>query len=268
MKTRIILISIAAALSGCGEEVEPKSLVDDLTILAVRADPPETAPGGTVTLDALVADPAGAGRPVELSWFLCAVDPTVGTSSCVEEANLTPIGVGGSIAVAVTADALEQVPAELRARGIDVFVAMKARAGDEESNVAIKRVRISESATPNANPSLETFDLEGVATVASNGAFLVEPGSEIEIYARVADGSHQEYVDDAGGSRVEEMRFAWFLTAGLFENDITWEDEEGAARTTWTAPADGTTATLWVVLRDGRGGVDWRTLVVETDESA
>src|SRR5688500_5770984 len=97
MKTRIILITGSLFLAACGDEVEPKSLVHDLTIIGVRAEPPEIAPGATTTLDALIGDPNGAGRPVEMSWYLCQIDPALGTSSCDDETRLTQIGAGPTL---------------------------------------------------------------------------------------------------------------------------------------------------------------------------
>lgn len=70
-------------------------------------------------------------------------------------------------------------------------------------------------------------------------------------------------------SRGEAMRVSWFSTAGSFESDHTGRSEEEMGHTdsdnAWTAPSEAGTVHLWVVLRDSRGGIDWRsyTLVVE-----
>ena len=86
-------VLIAGLFAGCaGEMLET---VSKLRILAVRAEPPDLAPGETVTLDALVVDPrhdrciepvgAGSGAPADctspavvgsptLYWELCLFD--------------------------------------------------------------------------------------------------------------------------------------------------------------------------------------------------
>ncbi len=85
-----------ALFVGCnGNMLEQQSTVSKLRVLAMRAEPPDLAPGETVTLDALVVDPrhdrctefgaAGSGSPADclspevvgpptLHWELCLFD--------------------------------------------------------------------------------------------------------------------------------------------------------------------------------------------------
>jgi hypothetical protein len=74
------------------------------------------------------------------------------------------------------------------------------------------------------------------------------------------------YLDPARRSLVdrhESMRVSWFTTAGEFTDDHTGRLESEFDTTfsdnTWTAPAEPGPAFIWVVLRDDRGGVDWKT---------
>lgn len=64
----------------------------------------------------------------------------------------------------------------------------------------------------------------------------------------------------------ESLRISWFSTAGHFER-AREKSEEGAegARNVWTAPESGE-HTVWVVLRDDRGGVDWRAIAVSISQ--
>jgi len=63
-------------------------------------------------------------------------------------------------------------------------------------------------------------------------------------------------------SRHEAMRVSWFATAGTFDNDHTGQSEANHTLTSsengWTAPKEAGPAFIWVVLRDDRGGVDWK----------
>lgn len=67
--------------------------------------------------------------------------------------------------------------------------------------------------------------------------------------------------------RREAMRVSWFTTAGTMDKDHTGNLEADAAQTTsdniWTTPAQAGSVFLWVVLRDDRGGVDWRSFKVD-----
>lgn len=60
--------------------------------------------------------------------------------------------------------------------------------------------------------------------------------------------------------RRESMRVAWYQTRGAYADERTGIDADAGAtssRNTWTAP-DAGSVTLWVVLRDERGGVAYR----------
>jgi len=63
-------------------------------------------------------------------------------------------------------------------------------------------------------------------------------------------------------SRREAMRVSWYATAGAFADDRTGRTEQEASLAstdnTWTAPTDARAVTLWVVLRDNRGGLGWK----------
>ena len=65
--------------------------------------------------------------------------------------------------------------------------------------------------------------------------------------------------------RRESMRVSWFSTAGTFDADRTGRTEaETETRTAngWLAPPAPGPATIWIVLRDSRGGVDFATYPV------
>jgi len=64
-----LILALAAGLGGCLEELPAPHFIDDLRVLAIRADPPEVGPGASVTLEALVVDPED--RPITLTWSYC-----------------------------------------------------------------------------------------------------------------------------------------------------------------------------------------------------
>lgn len=68
--------AVAMLAPGCLETLPEPWLIDDLRVLAVRAEPPEVQPGQSVTLDALVVDPLN--RPLTLTWYAC-IAPDLGT---------------------------------------------------------------------------------------------------------------------------------------------------------------------------------------------
>ena len=61
----------------------------------------------------------------------------------------------------------------------------------------------------------------------------------------------------------EHLRVAWFATGGTFEQERT--DSTGDANETenvWIAPSASSTVTVWLVLRDDRGGTSWQHAIV------
>jgi hypothetical protein len=67
-------------------------------------------------------------------------------------------------------------------------------------------------------------------------------------------------------ARREAVGVAWFATAGAFDNDRTGRSGDDPATTSdngWQAPQAPTQVTLWVVLRDERGGVGWQQYAVD-----
>jgi len=69
--------------------------------------------------------------------------------------------------------------------------------------------------------------------------------------------------------RREGMRVSWYSNVGTFDHDRTGRPENQAAspytNNSWTAPSGTADARLWVVLRDDRGGVAFRSLSVHVE---
>ena len=67
-------------------------------------------------------------------------------------------------------------------------------------------------------------------------------------------------ITEALVERRETMRLAWFATAGTIASDRTGREATDAttfSENTWTAPDTAGPVSLWIVLRDDRGGVGW-----------
>jgi hypothetical protein len=77
----------------------------------------------------------------------------------------------------------------------------------------------------------------------------------------VFDPASRSVVDQREGIKV-----AWFATDGSFDIDSTGRDAADPEPTSdngWTAPDRAAHVTLWVVLRDDRGGVGWAEYVFD-----
>jgi hypothetical protein len=73
---------------------------------------------------------------------------------------------------------------------------------------------------------------------------------------------YYDLVSRALVDRREAMRLSWYSNRGEFRDDRTGRGEGEADQpgneNIWTAPGTPTSATIWLVLRDNRGGVTWR----------
>lgn len=196
MKIGVLAMS-AVLLAGCAEDPEERALVNQLKVLGMRADFPETQPGTTVTLDALVADPLGGGRGITRAWSICDVDQAEGTASCAEPERLTSLGAADTATLEIPADALAALPEAQQISGIEIAVVLTITAG-AETDTAIKRVRVSTSATPNRNPAFRELTIAGVVESPT----IVQAGSEVEVVAAADATSLESYVDEIGQPQV------------------------------------------------------------------
>lgn len=69
--------------------------------------------------------------------------------------------------------------------------------------------------------------------------------------------------------RRESLRISWFATAGRFDHERTGLGELApdllSSENGWTAPEESRDVLLWVVIRDDRGGVGWRSYRIRVE---
>lgn len=99
----LVIATLGLSHAACLESLPSPSRVDDLRVLAIRAEPPEVPPGASVALDALVVDPQA--RPLRYAWYACVVPEQGrgffggGTETSTSGGNGTPLSddpYGGS----------------------------------------------------------------------------------------------------------------------------------------------------------------------------
>jgi hypothetical protein len=123
---------------------------------------------------------------------------------------------------------------------------------------------------PNVAPGIEhtdVVDASGTTPFESvDGtvqAVRVSAGAFVQIEAVLAPGSAETFAYyDATTETVvdqqESLHMSWFVTDGTFEHDrtgIAAGDSSASTSNRWTAPARPGMVSLWLVLRDSRGGV-------------
>lgn len=131
---------------------------------------------------------------------------------------------------------------------------------------------------PNQNPAIAAVSrVEGDQVTAVGESVTVSAGARVRFrvsWARCDDESSctgaERYVTLDLGSRAlvtqrEEIRASWYATDGRFDEPRTGRSSSDPATETdngFVAPSRAGAVKVWVVLRDDRGGVDWRALAV------
>lgn len=132
----------------------------------------------------------------------------------------------------------------------------------------------------NVSPRISDLAIAGDASTesAADRIVTVNVGAELELTAgwracaigESCDGAeHYPRFDPIALEIVESreaLSLAWYATAGTFADNRTGRSDDDVTRRStnvWTAPDDPGRVTLWIVIRDDRGGTSWRTLFVD-----
>jgi len=269
----ILLIPCAAA---CTPDFAAPSDVTDLRVLAVRAEPPEAqyddAGVDPVQLSILAVDPRSQA-PMQVSAQLCA--PT-DSRRCDEGQPIIDVPDAGlSTALALPSGFLlsaAQLDDLDGFGGIRVQYSFSIENGDVGGPVHGSKLLLfsPRGGVPNRNPAVTGIRLTRDGIPYGDGDPL--PGDTIELPSGVEIGllpliptdiCEQYVTTDFRGNQVtliEQPRYNFFVTPGA-EIGVDTADEpldgvpppDGLSRIT----AHSGEGTLWIVVRDGRGGESW-----------
>jgi len=282
---------------GCQPHFEERaSTITEPRILAVRADPPESAGGDSVTYEALVASPEGTITTGPMHWAFCAAPKPLSENDSVSAACLgdavRPINDEEPIITATTPmDACELFgpdtpPGDFRPRDADdtggyyqplrletlgqtafAFERITCNLANAPLDVAVE---FTKQYVPNKNPQL--LPLRAIVNGESKELDALPAGRDVqfEVAWNVEDAQTYSVFDRKTQTllhRREALRAFWYATRGVFVNDVTGRaenDEELTAANVWQAPDEPADVTLWIVLRDSRGGMDFREYSIAT----
>ena len=290
-KTAVTLLLLLAT-AGCSPDFEKFWEVTDLRVLAMQASPPEvlflsppqTFP--TVKVTALVADPNAADATV--NWELWACTPEKKT--CAEAAMKVKVTGGTSARDKIAADFVlsqELYKAALNKDtfkgfgGLPIKLELRVKRGAFAAN-AIKRVvygyALPAGKWPNNNPSITEVKVDGEDMPA---AWEVEVGETVTLLPKTPTWDKETYEvltfkgvtpECLGGTATgcsrtleEYLTYSYFATSGKISNANTGgkpkpfvtDKKVDNVSTDWTPEAGVKQATIWVVVRDDRGGAAW-----------
>jgi len=274
--------------SACGPTVVPQSEIHGTRVLAVRADPPELV---------LLAD-AGLPAPVRFTSLAVTADggtPAVTFALCLPGNPYDPTfqcpGVDG---VTLPDDTLDVGSAEIQAllrglpggelpdSGLPVtepgvvqiaigYFASNGGTGPGDTERGVYRLGVRFAGNPNHNPELLDVALPDGGPLA--GA-LFPVGVEVQLTPHIPEGGVdpawpavgldagiETYPSLDGGVLYENFNYSWYASmpevVDFRSREPTPDDTAETPYTRFRAK-DAGPVTFYVVLRDGRGGTDWK----------
>jgi hypothetical protein len=284
---RFVFTAALAAAWACTPSFEGQEIVRDLRILAVQADPPEAAidlsTGKTapVQVRVLSVDPAPRG-PLAADGSLCF--PT--DSGRCDEVQSVPIGPAQMVADEGPSWILQVPPAIAQAAvqdddlkgfgGVRVQLSVSISDGDPQGPVFAEKVLLFSppGGSVNHNPSIASLELTNdgapAGTVLPGDLPSFAVGVPIGILPRLSqgEGGAETYTTvDLQGNPVtltEAPRYSFFTLLGADLDTATGDEPlpgtkppKGLVRLT---PLQRGPGRLWIVVRDGRGGIGWLAL--------
>jgi hypothetical protein len=173
-------------------------------------------------------------------------------------------GVVGQILAVVIGDVVDPTATNEQLR--DLFTKIEHQ--EIASVYALTRVSVTERTALNHNPHLDSLAMDGM--VLPTGATLqVEAGQQVKLH--VSGGDRETYsliTPDGTLTNTETLVGAWYSSAGRFDEARFTLDTD--PDTTFTAPGspdipedpvpDKRGGTIWLVLRDDRGGQAFSTI--------
>ncbi len=253
---RIALLAIALFLAGCPSGLEAQTHISKLRVLAVRADPPELiveagAPLPKTKLSALAVDPRDAD--IDVHFALCTdlsgvPSPTL---PCPGSAGLdlpdATLDLSDPRILALASQYDGGVITDVTNLELPLLIGFTASTKTETLS-GFQTITLKTHGPANANPHLTDLDIP-VAT----------RGQTVKLTPSTAPK------DDPS----EHYLFSFFATDGsissLHSTDTTSTGQSAPIWVEWTAPEMPGPVHFWVVVRDGRGGVDWLARTVQVD---
>ena len=270
-------------------EVSQPWQIDRLRILAVAAEPPEPRPGDTVTFTSLVVSPDDPVAAV--LWLSCGTGGSFGCDTSVlqdldfenpetiDPQTLLDAGLIGAEpywapAWEVPTDFLDALTEDEKLEGMSAMINLTAipesaaTAEVDDLNLvesAFKRIPVSLAPTPNHNPTVTGVQVDELPIPEAGARIYLEPNQTYSLTIQLSDDSIEDYTyRNSGGedeTRTEEPYFTWYAQEGSFDQTATLWPYTTVAFTTPETPTI-TDPSIWVVVRDRRGGMSWYTLPV------
>jgi hypothetical protein len=292
VKQVVLVTGLGVLASACGGDFESSSRLHDLRLIAVAADKPSAFAGDAVQLSALYYDEHE--RPLEWGFALCDAQASSAALDCLRAMNLNSLHVQSEPRYTLTMPALAESAERDTAQGVAVIACPgHITAGDTEGipvvctvdgkplpigdfELGVKRI-FYEQSSPNHNPQVVALRMDGedwpsdetkqVKACDRNTDDVEKCSAMLRHTLSVeVDGEGEAFVDAQGADTREQTVVQFYATGGTLEFAVR---TPSTAQTRFVARAEdvGRTLTIYIVVRDSRGGVSFETRRVEVSGS-
>lgn len=284
-----LVLATFALCGGCGDDFSPYNEVEGFRLLAIQATPPELRPGERVELTALVV---GDDAP-RFTWRWCAVTRGPGErhTCAIQDGEIESELPNALLSTSTSAtfawpadpsvtDAFCDVAAQREAPNgaprldcasdrPELYLRLEIESAAGERVIALHALPlVLDDAPRNTNPHLDDVRVEVAGAMKPIEGARID--GEVQLELLVPEAAAETYGTNADDREI--LRATWFVTGGETDAMRTVFIPGDAAatfaaltRNAWTLPTAPRDVTLYLVLRDDRGGVSWlvRRAVVE-----
>ncbi len=268
----------ALGMAACVSATQKDYVVKDLRIVSIVAEPPEVTPGNAVGITVYFATPTGGAPTAQLGRCPERGD-TAGTSDCASgdeiilaSGTATPVASESAVAettavysfsfiYTVPADLLDNPNPLVATYGFEEVILAHAQGGGQTTD-GLKRIVVSKNVVdPNQNPMLKDLDTAsgGKQTGSTQAPPTLTPNQAfqgIPVYdASTLQPFQITAYDGTIMNEQEQGIFTWSCAP-----DCTLDTEITFGFTSVKVTPTVLPLTLFVVMRDGRGGEAFKSL--------
>lgn len=281
-----VLLCLSLAVSACGPTFELQQELRRVRVLAIKAEPaeltlnpddPSLPPPTQFTTLAVAPDE----HSVDVALALCRPGNAYSNElecpgkdgATLPQGQLSLLDPNVQQILQETAQAgnngapLDFNDPQTRAvleQGVPLFVGYKATDGSdtpEGQEEGVHRLTFKLTATPNQNPRMQDILLDDAPLAGP-----LPLDTELVLRPQLAEGSEEQY-DTPDGPLTEQVFYSWFATGDGKVKELRSlepvDGKPGEPTIHYQTPKDPQRVTIYVVARDGRGGVDWLARTVD-----
>lgn len=254
----VIVLSVFWIGWGCDGDPEKRETIRELRVLGIRAEPPSARPKERIKLSALAVN--YPSKTIQYAWYLCK--SSTQSTGCHADPKAISLGKQQTAEATIPEDYLKTQTSEEKHRGRYLFVTLVVQSG-EEKVISVKRIVVSEQ-NKNQNPAIQKISIRKAgSSTDQEEPYAIDVKQNYSLSAAFSDASRERYTGlDSTGKKQEykeKLYISWYTTEGTFSQGYLTQDGDGP--NIWTLPKEApktSSAQLYVIVRDGRGGMDWK----------